>query len=129
MKQKTLMHDLHATLKIALRFGRQHLATLNMIEGTYVKQPSLHELGVGLDTTLTIKSYSSLYQVTRIDYVGDVPACENTWLATYGWHSSGHLIEIGGDRYCIFDAASGSMYLEFLTERAETKLEFFIKST
>lgn len=129
MKQKKITRDLKATIKIALRFGRQHLATLNMIEGTYVKQPLHQELGVGLDVTLTIKPYGSLYQVTRIDYVGDVPACENTWLATYGWHSSGHLMEIGGDRYCIFDAASGSMYLEFFTERAETRFEFFIKNT
>lgn len=128
MKHKNLIQDLHATVKIALRFGRQHLATLNMIEGIYVRQPLKHERPLGLDTTLSIKSYNNFYQVTRTDYAGDAPACEDTWLATYAWHSSGHLIEIGGDHYCIFDAASGSMYLELLTDRAETKLEFFIKS-
>lgn len=128
MKQKHLIRDLYATLKIALRFGRQHLATLNMIEGTYIRQPLKDERALGLETVLSIKSYKSLYQVTRTDYAGDIPASEDTWLATYGWHSSGHLMEIGGDRYCIFDAVSEAMYLEILTDQAERKLEFFIKT-
>lgn len=129
MKQKKLMHDLHAALKIILRFSKQHLATLNMIEGMYIRQPLHHERVVGLEATITIKSCGSIYQVTRADYISDTPECENTWLATYGWHSSGHLMEIGGDRYCIFDAASGFMYLESLTDRAETTLELFVKNS
>lgn len=127
MKQKKTMQDLKATLKVALRFGRQHLATLTMIEGTYVRQPLRYDRGIGLGTKLTIKTYGNLYQLTRTDYVGDLPASENTWLASYAWHSCGQLMEIGGNRFCIFDAASGSMYLESLTEQADTKLELFVK--
>ncbi|HRO41747.1 MAG TPA: hypothetical protein PL009_02875 [Flavipsychrobacter sp.] len=76
---------------------------------------------------LTIKPYGSFYQISRTEYISNMPENEETWLATYGWHSNGHLIEIGGDRYCIFDAVSNSLYLETLTEEGKTTIELFIK--
>lgn len=99
-----------------------------MMQGMYVRHALHNELITGVDTMLTIKPYGSLYQVTRTDYITNIPECEETWLATYGWHSNGHLIEIGGDRFCIFDAAAKSMYLETLTEQGQTTIELFIKN-
>ncbi|SDW50751.1 hypothetical protein SAMN05444410_103150 [Hydrobacter penzbergensis] len=127
MKLNTLIHDLRLAIKILLHFGKQHHATLSMMQGMYVRQPLHNEMIAGIDTTLTIKPDGCLYQVTRTVYISNIPECEETWLATYGWHSNGHLIEIGGDRYCIFDAASKSMYLEILTEQGKTMIELFIK--
>lgn len=128
MKLNKLIHDLRLAVKVLLNFGRQHHATLSMMQGMYVRQALHNELITGVDTMLTIKPYGSVYQVTRTDYITNIPECEETWLATYGWHSNGHLIEIGGDRFCIFDAATKSMYLETLTEQGQTTIELFIKN-
>lgn len=128
MKLNRLIHDLWLAVKIILHFGRQHHATLSMMEGMYVRQPLHNDLIAGVDTTLAIKPLGSLYQVTRTIYISNLPECEETWLATYSWHSNGHLIEIGGDRYCIFDTASKSLYLEALTEQGKTTIELFIKN-
>lgn len=127
MKLNKLIHDLRLAVKIILHFGRQHHATLSMMQGMFVRQPLHNELIAGVDTTLTIKPCGSFYQVTRTDYISNTPECEETWLATYGWHSNGHLIEIGGDRYCIFDTVSKSLYLEKLTEQGKTTIELFTK--
>ena len=128
MKLKKLIHDLRLAIKVILHFGRQHHATLSMMQGMYVRQALHNELIAGVDTMLTIKPCGSLYQITRTDYITNAPESEETWLATYGWHSNGHLIEIGGDRFCIFDAVSKSMYLETLTEQGQTTIELFIKN-
>lgn len=128
MKLNKLIHDLRLTFKVILHFGRQHHATLSMMQGMYARQALPGELVAGVDTMLTIKFCGSLYQVTRTDYIANVPEREETWLAAYGWHCNGHLIEIGGDRSCIFDAASKSMYLETLTEQGQTTTELFIKN-
>lgn len=127
MKLNKLIHDLRLAMKTLLVFGMQHHATLSMLEGVYARRPLNNELIAGVETMLTIKSCGSFYQVTRTDYISNIPENEETWLATYGWHSNGHLIEIGGDRYCIFDAVSNSLYLETLTEYGKTTIELFIK--
>ena len=128
MKLNKLIHDLRLAVKVILHFGRQHHATLSMMQGMYVRQALHNDMIAGVDTMLTIKPYGSLYQITRTDYITNTPECEETWLATYGWHSNGHLIEIGGDRFCIFDAVSKSMYLGTLTEQGQTTIELFIKN-
>lgn len=128
MKLNKLIHDLHLAVKIMLHFGRQHHATLSMIEGTYARQPLDDEWTAGVDTMLTIKASGSFYKVTCTDYVNNTSIYEAAWLAIYSWNSNGHLIEIGGDRYCIFDTASKSMYLETLTEQGKTTIELFIKN-
>lgn len=128
MKLNTLIHDLRLAAKIILHFGRQHHATLSMMQGVYAREALNDERMAGVDTMLTIKASGSFYQVTRTVYVSNTPEAEETWLATYGWHSNGHLIEIGGDRYCIFDTVSKSMYLETLTEQGKTTIELFIKN-
>ena len=128
MKLNKLIYDLRIAVKMILHFGRQHHATLSMMEGIYVRQPPQNEKIAGVDTTLTIKPCGSFYQVTRTEYVSNTPESEETWLATYGWYSNGHLIEIGGDRYCVFETVSKSLYLEALTEQGKTTIELFIKN-
>lgn len=128
MKATKLIHDLCTAAKTLLHFSRQHYATRSMMQGIYVKEPLSNELITGVDTVLIIRAHGSFYQITCTDYISNTPEHEETWLATYGWHCNGHLIEIGGDRYCIFETASKSMYLETLTEHGKTTLELFIKS-
>lgn len=128
MKLKNLIYGLWTSCKIILRFCRQHHDTLSMAQGTYLKEPLHEKLIAGLDTVLTIKPYGSLFQVTKRDIINDQPVQVQTWLATYGWHSNGHLIEIGGNRYCIFDTVTKSLYLEELTDSGRTTLELFTKN-
>ncbi len=128
MKLNKLINDLCLAVKVILHFGRQHHATLSMMQGMYVRQALHNELIAGVDTMLRITRFGSFYQVTRIDYISNIADSEETWLATYGWHSNGHLIEIGGDRYCIFDTVSKSLYLEKLTEQGKTTIELFTKN-
>lgn len=123
-----LIQNLRIAVKILLQFSRQHNTTLSMMEGMYERQPSAGERVAGIDTMLAIKASGSFYTITRTDYVNNISIYEQTWLATYGWHSNGHLIEIGGDRICIFDTVSKSIYLETLTEQGKTTLELFIKN-
>lgn len=128
MKLKKLIRDLYCAIKVIVHFGREHHATISMMQGIYARQPLYNDMIAGVDTMLKITACGSLYQVTRTDYVGNTPDTEETWLATYGWHSNGHLIEIGGDRYCIFDTASKLLYLEALTEQGKTTIELFTKN-
>lgn len=129
MKLIELIRDLFRIASVIRRYGRQHHATLAMVNGIYIRQPGRNDLVVtGTESILSIKPVGNFYQVTRTDYVSNTPEHEETWLATYGWHSNGHLIEIGSDRYCIFDAGSKTMYLETLTEQGKTTIEVFIKN-
>jgi hypothetical protein len=128
MKLKKLIRDLCYAIKVIVHFGKEHHATISMIPGIYGKQPVLNDRTAGVDTMLRITPSGSFYKVTRTDYISNIPDNEETWLATYGWHSNGHLIEIGGDRYCIFDTVSKSMYLENLTEQGKTTIELFTKN-
>lgn len=128
MKLKELIRDLCCAIKVIVHFGREHHATICMMQGIYGRQPLHNDMIAGVDTMLRITRFGSFYQVTRIDYISNIADSEETWLATYGWHSNGHLIEIGGDRYCIFDTVSKSLYLEKLTEQGKTIIELFTKN-
>ncbi|RKD15097.1 hypothetical protein BCY91_06120 [Pelobium manganitolerans] len=128
MKLKKLIRDLCCAIKVIVHFGREHHATISMMPGIYGKQPLHSDMIAGVDTMLSITPFGSLFKVTRTDYISNIPENEETWLATYGWHSNGHLIEIGGDRYCIFDTGSKSLYLENLTEQGKTTIELFTKN-
>lgn len=128
MKLKKLIRDLRCAIKVVVHFGREHHATISMMPGIYARQPLHNDMIAGIDTMLKITPCGSFYRITRTDYISNLPDNEETWLATYGWHSNGHLIEIGGDRYCIFDTASKSLYLETLTEQGKTTIELFTKN-
>lgn len=127
MKLKKLIRDLCCAIKVIVHFGREHHATISMMQGIYGKQSLHNDMVAGVDTMLSITSCGSFYKITRTDYISNIPENEEMWLATYGWHSNGHLIEIGGDRYCIFDTVSKSLYLEKLTEQGKTTIELFTK--
>ncbi|OJW80289.1 MAG: hypothetical protein BGO69_05525 [Bacteroidetes bacterium 46-16] len=124
-----LIRDVFRTMRVLLCFGRQHAAALAMVNGTYMRQPARDELVIaGSETLLSIKPCGNLYEVLITNYVANQVADEQKWLATYGWHSNGHLIEIGGDRYCILDTASQSLYLETFTKEGATTVDLFIKN-
>lgn len=124
-----LIRDMFRTMRVLLCFGRQHAAALAMVNGMYMRQPARDELVIaGSETSLSVKRYGNLYEVVLTNYVANQVADEQKWLATYGWHSNGHLIEIGGDRYCILDPATQSLYLETFINEGATTVDLFIKN-
>ncbi len=127
MKLNRLIPDMRLAFNTILHFGRHHQATLSMMQGTFARLPVQNEMMVGIDATVTIKPSGSIYLITRVDFVSNIPDHEETWQSVYSY-SSGHLIEIGGDRYCFFDTASKRLYLETITELGRTTVEIFIKS-
>ena len=48
MKLNELIHDLRLAVKTLLVFGRQHHATLSMLEGVYARRPFKNELIAGV---------------------------------------------------------------------------------
>ncbi|WP_025144947.1 hypothetical protein [Pedobacter jeongneungensis] len=111
MKKPNLIERAVQVLKIVNLFFTGHLAALNSIkkETVYVSRGLEPSSGV---RTLKITKEGSLYRVTLSGYLHEDPFVEATWLATYGWHSNGHLIEIGGNRYCIFDSLRKKIFVE-----------------
>jgi len=128
MKGNNLVYGLWDTLKVVCLFCRQHYNTYSMLLGTYVLQSPSIKPATGIDAVLQIKPYGSLYRLTRTEYICNEPEKEQTWLASYSWHSGGALVEIGGDNCCVFDTESKSLYLETLTEQGKSTVEQFIKS-
>jgi hypothetical protein len=128
MKLNKGIHELRSVVKIIHRFIMQHHTTLTMMQGVYVRQPMSNELATGIETLITIRADGNFYRLTREDYINNTPESEENWLAAYSWYSNGVLIEIGGNRHCIFDTLSNTLYLETLTEQGKTTLELFIKN-
>ncbi|WP_316834983.1 hypothetical protein [Pedobacter nutrimenti] len=113
MKKQGLWSRIKMILRMASRFADQHTSSLEAMEATYIrrlfdeKKPEQ-----GHYITLKISPYGSIYKVTQVVCLRNTLQEEHCWLATYGWHSNGHLIEIGGYRYCIFDPLQKTLYLE-----------------
>jgi len=127
MKKESLWHRLRMMLRVALHYTRQHAQSLDAIKGIYTKQCLPLEIDFSYSIVLKIRPQGSLYQVTRSRFLDDDLVREEIWLATYGWHSNGHLIEIGGHRYCIFDPLQKTLYLEDYTTDVKT-VEVFVQN-
>lgn len=109
MKKRSLWRKLITLLQVALRFAQQHSSSMDAMKFTYTTR---HDESFGGETILQIIPVGSLYQVTLTSCVGDLVLERHTWLASYGWHSNGHLIEIGGNRYCIFNPLQKTVLIE-----------------
>lgn len=109
MKKESLWKKIRTVVRIASRFARQHSSTLHAMQLTYTSMP---DGGIYGATVLQIIPIGSLYQVTLTSSVGELVLARETWLAAYGWHSNGHLMEIGGDRYCIFNPLEKTVLIE-----------------
>jgi len=125
MKKKNLLSCIRLSLSTALRYWYAHSASLKAIKKDY---------GIAWQDELTrdknsiklkICPYGSIYRVTRLYYINDVFTREESWLATYGWHSNGHLIAIGCTRYLIFDPLQKSLYLEDWPDSGERTVEIY----
>lgn len=95
MKKESLWCRLQMMLRIALHYTRQHAQSKEAMKGVYTKQCLPLEMDFNYSIILKIRPLGSLYQVTLSRFLDHELVREETWPATYGWHSNGHLIEIG----------------------------------
>lgn len=62
MKLKKLIRDLCCASKVIVQFGREHHATISMMQGIYGKQSLHNDRIAGSDTILSITSCGSFYK-------------------------------------------------------------------
>lgn len=124
-KLKHLIRRLRAAISILLRFGSQHRASLAALEKRYIREwqdtPSGNQCSVKLD----IQPQGNLYLVTQQYYSNDQYKVTDSWMATYGWHSNGHLIGIGCHRYLICDPLRQLLYLENWPDDGDRTVEIY----
>ena len=129
MKRISLLESVRMLLKTAFRYASQHHNTLPELDKQYSRQwtdPNLP--GQQLSTTIRFTPYGSLYKVIETTYSNAKVVKEETRVATYGWHSNGHLIEIGGYRFWIFDPLGGALYVEYYNEQEEKGYDVYTRN-
>ncbi|TRW21958.1 hypothetical protein FMM05_19410 [Flavobacterium zepuense] len=125
MKEQSLWRKIQSVLLIARAYSRQHAQSLAALEEVYIKHCPKQDCREETTSTLSISRFGSVFKVHQKSYLYEELVKEETWMATYGWQSSGHLIEIGGDRYLIFDPLHKVAYLEDSSDLKSTTLNFY----
>src|SRR5258708_4489735 len=124
-KLKHLISRLGAAISISLRFGEQHQASLSALEKRYSREWKDPQSGTRCSVRLDIQHQGCLYLVTQQCYTNDQYKVTQSWLATYGWHSNGHLIGIGCHRYLICDPVRKLLYLESWPDDGDRTVEIY----
>lgn len=112
MKKQGFLKRLKLTLAVASKYAQQHLASILAMDAIYTRQWLDEHENKEYTKILKILPEGSIYRIVEKLCLDKLVIKEETWIATYGWHSNGHLIEIGGFRYCIFDALRQTIYIE-----------------
>lgn len=127
MKNETIFKKISRIIPLAYEYAQQHEASHAAMNQLY-RMPGTGDGIVSTHTSVIIEitPYGSLYRVSQKYYQWNELQRENNWIASYGWHSNGHLMEIGGSRYCIFDPAQRQLFLEYFDDDAcEKKVEMY----
>jgi hypothetical protein len=124
-RRRQLIRLFRAAVHILLRFGAQHRASLSALEKRYIREWKEPQNGVSCTVKLDIQQQGSLYLVTQQYYRNDQYLVTESWLATYGWHSNGHLIAIGHSRYLICDPIRQLLYLENWPDEGDRTVEIY----
>lgn len=127
MQQISIIQKLKTLISILSNFAGRHQQSLSAMQHTYrccsAQSSNTVESSV---STLTIAPYGSLFKVTEVlESNGTVSI--KTHLASYGWHSNGHLIEIGEARYWIFDPLHQQLYVEDYDEELNRRAQCYHK--
>ncbi len=101
-------------MAVARNFCYQYAVNLLATEKFYVKPWPGDTANDGYTQIIIgVTAYGSLYRISQYYYLkGDLQR-EKFWIAYYGDAANRLLIEIGGDRYCIFNPARKELYLEY----------------
>lgn len=125
MEKQSLFSRLRAAFKTLIAYGCQHAASLKAMEKTYTRCLSDGGSSDPCKVLLRIRACGQLYEVTRGYFVNDEFRVSEKWLATYGWHSNGHLIAIGRCTYVIFDPVRHLVVVEHIPETGPDTVEIY----
>jgi hypothetical protein len=125
MEKQSLLRRLCAAINILLTYGVQHAASLAAMEKTYMRCVSDGGTNDPCKILLNIRRSGQLYEVTLGYFTHDQFKVSEKWLATYGWHSNGHLIAIGRCTYVIFDPVRKLVIIERIPEQGPDTVEIF----
>lgn len=125
MKKPSKFCRLRAAIRTLITYGCQHAASLKAIEKTYTRCLSDGGTGDPCKVILSIRKCGQLYEVTRGYFVHNEFKADEKWLATYGWHSNGHLIAIGRCTYVIFDAQRKLVVVENIPDKGPDTVEIY----
>ena len=127
MKNMNLWNQFKLVLLVATKYCLQHAESMASMKLQYRKPWPGDTVANGhTSIILEITPYGRLYRVSLKYYLWNELQREESWIASYGWHSNGHLMEIGGSRYCIFDPAQRMLHLEsFDDDACEKKVEIY----
>jgi hypothetical protein len=122
MKKANIWHQLRTILMVATRFSCYHVSVQKALAYSY---KTIDDKGSGFYSFLEFTPLGSLYEVVVTDYLGPMALDRQRWLAFYAWGSSGILVEIGGERFCIFNPEQKTVHIEELLDSGETKTTLF----
>jgi len=115
-------------VKVALRYSSQHCASLAALDRPYRRTwDDPNKEGRLISSSISITPCGSLYKVYEATYHDGQLVNEETRLATYGWHSNGHLIEIAGTRYWIIDSLGESLYVDDYNDEDLRSFDVYVR--
>jgi hypothetical protein len=112
MKITYIISKLRPALSAVLQYWIAHSASRAAMKKTYRREWQEKGSASTSLAEISIFHHGALYEVNRAFYLDGRLQREESWLATYGWHSNGHLIALGRSGYLIFDPFSKLLYLE-----------------
>jgi hypothetical protein len=125
MKKQNLLDCLLAGLRTAIQYWCEQSASWQAMEHVYVRKWREEEPAADYAVQILINPQGSLFKVTHRHFVNGDLLREESYPATYGWHSNGHLIALGITRYLVFDPANKLLYIEDWPETGDPTLETY----
>jgi hypothetical protein len=125
MKKQNLLDNLLSGLKAAVQYWSDQATCQQALDQVYVRK--WHEDDPAADYTvqILINPHGNIFKVTHRHFANGDLIREESYIATYGWHSNGHLIALGITRFLVFDPANKQLYLEDWPNGSEPVLEIF----
>lgn len=125
MKKQHLFDSFLSGIRTAIRYWCGQAASQQAMEQVYVRRWREEDPEAEYAVQILINPHGSIYQVTQRHFVNGDLIREETYPATYGWHSGGHLIALGMERFLVFDPAQRLLYVENWLAGEEPSLEIY----
>lgn len=125
MKKQNLLDSLVSGLRIALQYWCDQAASQQAMEHVYVRKWREEQVAADYAVQILINPHGSIFKVTHRHFVNGDLIREESYPATYGWHSNGHLIALGITRYLVFDPDQKLLYVEDWPENGDLSLEIY----
>jgi hypothetical protein len=125
MKKQQVSGSLWGALRAALKYWAEQAASRQAMGYIYERKWRGEELAGDFAIQILINPQGSIYKVTHRHFLNGRLLREESYLATYAWHSNGHLFALGSDRCLVFDPAQRQLYLEERPETGGCRLETF----